>query len=265
MRLKTIFAGTTALVLAGASLVYAQQRQQNPGDQSEGAAEQSQGQRDPDRNGPARLPRDRLADLSREEGAAFLSARIAALKAGLELTPEQEKNWPAFEAALRNMDGLRANRRAARRDDQLPPNRIERMRREADALTNTGTALRQLADAEEPLLNSLNEAQKRRFFFLARMERRGELGGFAGRDFGGPRGPDEGRGPRDQIDGWPGRRDGDRSDRDERRERGFAGRPDWRGPRGPDDPRDRDAWPDRRGPGLTNGADGYGDRDRDDD
>jgi hypothetical protein len=47
---------------------------------------------------------------SAEDFAAFTDARIAALKAGLKLTPEQEKNWPALEAALRE----RAKARAAR-------------------------------------------------------------------------------------------------------------------------------------------------------
>jgi zinc resistance-associated protein len=266
MRLKTIFAGTTALALAGATLVYAQQRQQGPGDYGGRAEEQSRGQRDPDRDGPARLPRDRLAGFSREDRAAFLNARIAALKAGLELTSEQEKSWPAFEAALRNLDALRTSRMGARRDEQLPPSRIERLRREADALSNKGSVLRQLADAEESLLNTLSDAQRRRFFFFARLERRFELGRLAGRDFAGPSGPEEeGRGPRDRIDGWSGRRDGDRSDRsdrDEWRRGSLAERPDWsgmdwRGRRGFDDPRGRDGWQDRRGPRSTNGMDGY--------
>ena len=38
---------------------------------------------------------------SAEDFAAFTDARIAALKAGLRLTPAQEKNWPALETALR--------------------------------------------------------------------------------------------------------------------------------------------------------------------
>ncbi|MGP0089385.1 MAG: Spy/CpxP family protein refolding chaperone [Xanthobacteraceae bacterium] len=256
MRLKTIFAGTTVLALAGATLVYAQQRQQNPGDYSGGAAEQSQGQRDPDQNS-ARPPRDRFSGFSREDRAAFLSARIAALKAGLELTPEQEKNWPAFETALRNLDTLRASRIAARRDNQPPANGIEGLRRQADVLSSTGAALRQLADAEEPLLNGLNDEQKRRFVFFT--HRQMEFGRFAAGGYAGPRGPDEERG----LDGPPGRRDGDHTGRDEWRERIRAEHPDgpgmdWRGRRGSDDPGGRDAWLDRRGPGSTNGIDGHG-------
>src|ERR1700686_69394 len=173
MWFKTILAGTTALALAGASFVYAQQRQQqDPGDYAEGAA-QSLNRRAPDR---ARLPEEGFFGVSREDRAAFLNARIAALKAGLELTPDQEKIWPAFESALRNLQQLRANGMNARREDEALPTRIERLRREAEALTNTGAALRHLADAEEPLLDSLNDVQKRRFFFFARLERQLGLG-----------------------------------------------------------------------------------------
>ena len=92
MRFKTILAGTTALVLAGATLVYAQQRQQDPGDYGERAAAQVARS-----DGAPAMPRERPG-VSREDRAAFLNARIAALKAGLELTSDQEKIWPAFEA-----------------------------------------------------------------------------------------------------------------------------------------------------------------------
>jgi zinc resistance-associated protein len=263
MRLKTIVAGTIALVLAGASFAYAQQRQQNPGDFGAGAAERSQDGRDADWNNPARLPRDRFAGLSGEDRAAFLNARVAALRAGLQLTPEQEKSWPAFEAALRNLEAVRAGRMAARRDDQLPPNRIERLRREADALTSTGAGLRKLADAEEPLLNSLSDEQKRRFFFFTRFEHPMQFGDFA-RDFGGPGGPEEGRGPRDRFDGGHGLRDRDRPDR-VLAERPDRPGPDWRARRDFGDPRGGDGRQDRRFPGATKGMDRYGDLDGDND
>ena len=53
--------------------------------------------------------------LSAANMAAFTDARIAALKAGLELTPDQAKNWPAFEQAVRDMAQLRIQRMQARR------------------------------------------------------------------------------------------------------------------------------------------------------
>src|SRR5580658_1758478 len=40
---------------------------------------------------------------SPEDRAAFLDARIAGLRAGLELTADQEKNWPPLESAMRDL------------------------------------------------------------------------------------------------------------------------------------------------------------------
>ena len=45
-----------------------------------------------------------------------IRARIAALKAGLKLTPAQEKNWPALETALREQAKARAARIAEWRE-----------------------------------------------------------------------------------------------------------------------------------------------------
>ena len=53
------------------------------------------------------------ARFSPEDRAAFLDARIAALKAGLELNAEQEKNWPPLESAMRDLAKQRAERFAA--------------------------------------------------------------------------------------------------------------------------------------------------------
>ena len=90
---KPLVVLAAALLVGGLSVVYAQQ-QYDRGDS--------------DAN---RWHRSRM---SAEDRAAFVDARIAALKAGLELTPDQAKNWPAFEQALRDMAQLRAQLRAAR-------------------------------------------------------------------------------------------------------------------------------------------------------
>src|SRR5262249_40724157 len=106
--------------------------------------------------------------LSQEDRAAFTDARIAAMKAGLRLTPDQEKNWPAFETALRDIAKARQERVAARRQDEpRAADPVERLRRQADALTKAGANLKRLADAQEPLYQSLDDSQKRRFGLLA--------------------------------------------------------------------------------------------------
>ena len=53
--------------------------------------------------------------------AAFLDARIAGLKAGLRLSPEQEKLWPPVEGALRET--------AVKRDARVDAFRREREQR----------------------------------------------------------------------------------------------------------------------------------------
>src|SRR6185312_2005410 len=117
---KAIVAGTAALAIAGTSLVYAQQR----------------GGRDGMMQG---------WQPNTEDMRAFGEARLAALKAGLTLTPEQEKNWPAFEQAARDMAKQRAERISANRGSSEDP--VERLRQRATALSDTGAALKKLADA----------------------------------------------------------------------------------------------------------------------
>jgi hypothetical protein len=120
---------------------------------------------------------------STEDVAAFTDARIAALKAGLKLTAEQEKDWPAVEAAVRDLakeraermkeraDRIAAHREARRSGDSAPPrsDAIERLQRGAEALATRANALKRFADAAEPFYKSLNDDQKRRFSFLLRM------------------------------------------------------------------------------------------------
>lgn len=133
-----------------------------------------------------------------EDMRAFQAARLAALRAGLTLTPEQEKHWPAFEQAMREIQQLRLNRivaiREARREGR--PRTIdpaERMRLRATRLAESGAVLKRLADATEPLYNSLDQAQKRRFAILSRAEgprgwhRRGRDGGERGMQRGNRR------------------------------------------------------------------------------
>ena len=160
MMKKTIAAASIALTLAGAGFAFAQQAQQ--------AQQTPRGER-----GGARF--------STEDVVAFTDARIAGLKAGLKLTAEQDKNWPAVETAIRDLakaraDGMkaRAERREARRaggDNAQRPERdaIARLRQGADAMTTRAAGVTKLADAAEPLYKSLDDGQKRRFAVLLHM------------------------------------------------------------------------------------------------
>ena len=108
---------------------------------------------------------------SLEDLGAFTDARVAALKAGLRLTPEQDKNWPAFEQAYRNLAKLRSDRMVAadsRTSGANDQNMVDRLQRRAENISQYGAALTDLAKAAKPLYASLDDAQKRRFATLSR-------------------------------------------------------------------------------------------------
>ena len=132
-----------------------------------------------------------------EFAGAMSDARIAALKAGLRLTAEQEKLWPALETALQDASKARIERRAERhaakagqaKDENAAgdvakaerPDVIERLRQRADGMVERGAAMKKLADAAAPLYDSLDEAQKRRFGVLFRQVQHPHMA-FAGHD-----------------------------------------------------------------------------------
>src|SRR5438477_645732 len=87
------------------------------------------------------------------------------------LTPDQAKNWPQFEQAVRDLVQLRIQRVQALQasDQQQPVPPFERLQRRADDMAKTSAALKKIADAGTPLYQSLNDDQKNRFGMLARM------------------------------------------------------------------------------------------------
>jgi hypothetical protein len=164
--LKPVIAATAVLAIAGSSIVYAQHRF---------------GERDGFHPwGPRAEQRYRP---STEDLAAFTDARIAALKAGLELTPDQAKNWPPFEQALREAAQLRIARiqagmqqrenapadQGAPQQGQASP--FDRLAQRADRMAKASAALKKVAETGAPLYQSLTDAQKQRFTRLAHMLR----------------------------------------------------------------------------------------------
>jgi hypothetical protein len=118
-----------------------------------------------------------------EDRAAFLDARIAAVHAGLKLTPDQEKLWPPVEAAVRDFAKLRMDRANARMnalqnqspDAQQDDNPIARLRERAETMAGSADAMKKIADAADPLYKTLDDAQKRRLAILTHRE--GRFGG----------------------------------------------------------------------------------------
>jgi hypothetical protein len=145
--LRIVAAGVTALFVTASPLAYAQT--------------------------PAAAATPSAADMG-----TLTDMRINVVKAALQLTPDQEKYWPAIEDAIR----ARAKNRQARiadgqkrvgelREDnpvEVLRNRdtVDFLQRRADALAQRSTDLKKLAGAWEPLYKTLSADQKQRMAFL---------------------------------------------------------------------------------------------------
>ncbi|MGD0723134.1 MAG: Spy/CpxP family protein refolding chaperone [Roseiarcus sp.] len=111
-----------------------------------------------------------------ERHAQALDAHLAAMKAGLNLSADQEKNWLPFEAAIRDAEKARADRWRKAHDRMAQgerPSPIERMSIMAGHLEKMAAQLQAVADAGKPLYDSLSEVQKRDFVPLMREFRLG--------------------------------------------------------------------------------------------
>ena len=122
--------------------------------------------------------------MNAEDRAALVDARIAAVHAGLKLTPDQEKLWPPVESAVREFAKLRIDRANARmqgwerQDSQMPDDPVARLRERADNMAASSTAMKKIADAADPLYKTLDDGQKRRLAILTRHGRFGGEGGW---------------------------------------------------------------------------------------
>ena len=108
---------------------------------------------------------------------ALTDARVGIIKAALQLTPDQEKYWPAVEEAIRaraKNQQARFERVAALRDSSpMEGNAVELMQRRADVLIQRGNDLKKLAEAWEPLYKTLSPDQKKRVAFASYAAMRG--------------------------------------------------------------------------------------------
>jgi len=115
---------------------------------------------------PAVMTQPGQPELTAEQIVANSDKNIERIKAELELTPEQEKNWFAFNSAMHYLghNGAdRLNLRIARAKRDPPDDIIEQMRNEAQFLDDRAVDQRNVADAAEPLYASLNDKQKQIF------------------------------------------------------------------------------------------------------
>lgn len=115
------------------------------------------------------VARDRSdrAELTANQMTDRADVRAAKLKVDLNLTADQEKNWPAFASAMQDMNKKQADRRIAVRDARTQQHgtvdALDEMRKKADSQIERSNDEKKLADAAQPLYASLNEQQKSRF------------------------------------------------------------------------------------------------------
>jgi hypothetical protein len=124
-------------------------------------------------------------------------SRIAALKADLHLTPDQDKNWGGFQSALHDIAvkradewiNLRKQRTVASGETPetpaatnaepsnppsgnavtpIAPTEIQALRDEADRLNRRAEDLKKIADAAQPLYASLDDPQRRQLMTFIR-------------------------------------------------------------------------------------------------
>jgi hypothetical protein len=193
---KWIIAGVAGVALVGTGIgvaAYAQSRQQTSEERFDRMIERvhDRGERGWRRH----------RNWSAEDRAAFLDARIAAVKAGLRLTAEQEKLWGPVESTVRELGKKWGDRFAARRDErqkrraelrdgQTPPafDPVERLKKRADVLAERAADMKRFADVAQPLYATLDEGQKNRLQAL--MQRRGhKMRRWNENRQDGPRGP----------------------------------------------------------------------------
>lgn len=141
--------------------------------------------------GPGGRDWDMMSRFTPEDIDAFVDARIAGLRAGLKLNPEQERLWAPLEDAIRNAARQRREHGGAWRDlrsGERGEDFAAMLRLMADQQSARAEALRRLADAVSPLYAALDDAQKRRFRVLARPMHR-QLGMMRGMGHRGDHGP----------------------------------------------------------------------------
>jgi hypothetical protein len=140
---------------------------------------------------------------TQEDKAAFLDAKIAALKAGLKLTPAQEKNWPAVETAIRAYDKAKQDQMdawgKAAHEEHKHDDLVDHLHKKAQFLSAYAAETNKLADAVKPLYDSLDDAQKHRLGILLHMAKHVH-GGHPSWGSHGEDGPD-GQKPDDDHDG----------------------------------------------------------------
>ena len=103
-----------------------------------------------------------------------LNAKLAGMKAGLKLTPNQEKLWGPFEAAWRDagkarIEAMQNMQKMMQMRESAPLSPVDRLEAMADRMAKRASEIKAIADAAKPLFDSFNSTQKSNFELLSRM------------------------------------------------------------------------------------------------
>ena len=154
--MKVVLLGTTALFLTASSIANAQSTQSS----------QTSSPATPER-------------LSAADQKTLTDLRIDLVKAALQLTPAQEKLWPPVESAIRARAEDRKARVAkiqetvGRRADESRAEALRNrdpiafLQRRSGALAQRSANLDKLAEAWQPLYNTMSQEQRQRMAALA--------------------------------------------------------------------------------------------------
>src|SRR5918995_476869 len=114
-------------------------------------------------SGPSGMPES--GRLNQAEFKVLTDIRVGVIRAALQLSPDQEKLWPSVEEAIRARAETRYRRLAAlreRMDQRRDVDPVQLYRQRADVLADRAASLRKLAEAWQPLYQSLTPDQKTR-------------------------------------------------------------------------------------------------------
>jgi hypothetical protein len=145
---KIMMAVTAAALLAGAG-TFALAQSPGPGGPEAPAAGEQRGGRQ---------------GLSRDDFNRFVDARVAAIRAGLKLSADQERLWQPVEDAIRRNSSERFARfeqRRALRDRRQSMDFMQQLETRGAMMTENAQRASALATAMRPLWDTFSEDQKR--------------------------------------------------------------------------------------------------------
>jgi hypothetical protein len=98
---------------------------------------------------------------------AGIDTQLKGLRSSLRLTADQDKDWAAFESAVKDAEKARVLALQKEQSGKLSPMDLNAAK--ADRIAQGQADLGKIVDAAKPLYESLDGAQKQKFVALGRM------------------------------------------------------------------------------------------------